>query len=125
MNYESLIHNYSFNSAQSAGAAMDAIREKERQESDHRAALEAGANAAVSQQKLLEQQISLLKEQNCTLSENYAKLEEMYRAQVKDAEDSKEELHRSRKFNGWMMVIAVISMLAAVAGPIITIFSGM
>ena len=35
---------------------------------------------------------------------------------------AKEDLRKSRKFNTWMMVIALIAMLAAIAGPIATIF---
>ena len=35
--------------------------------------------------------------------------------------ESKDELDRSKKFNAWMMVIAIVAMLAAIAGPMATI----
>ena len=49
------------------------------------------------------------------------KLEEMYSAQKESNDEAREDLRKSRVFNGWMMVIAIIAMLAAIAGPIATI----
>ena len=45
----------------------------------------------------------------------------MYDAQVQTNIESNDELDRSKKFNAWMMVIAIVAMLAAIAGPIATI----
>ena len=81
----------------------------------------AGAEANVAQKELLEQQLSALGEQNKLLADNYSKLKEMYDAQVQSNSEAKEDLRRSRNFNAWMMVIAIIAMLAAIAGPIATI----
>lgn len=85
------------------------------------ATIMAGAEANVAQKELLEQQLSALGEQNKLLADNYSKLKEMYDAQVQSNSEAKEDLRRSRNFNAWMMVIAIIAMLAAIAGPIATI----
>lgn len=85
------------------------------------ATIMAGAEANVAQKELLEQQLSTLGEQNKLLADNYSKLKEMYDAQVQSNSKAKEDLRRSRNFNAWMMVIAIIAMLAAIAGPIATI----
>lgn len=45
----------------------------------------------------------------------------MFDAQVEANKEAKDELERSRRFNTAMMIIAVISMIAAVAGSIVTI----
>ena len=45
----------------------------------------------------------------------------MYDAQKRAYQESREDLRNSRIFNRWMMVIAVIAMLAAIAGPIVTV----
>ena len=74
-----------------------------------------------AQNELASQQINILLEQNKLLSDNYMKLKEMYNAQSGTYADAKEDLKKSRIFNGWMMVIAIIAMLAAIAGPIATI----
>ena len=74
-----------------------------------------------AQNELASQQINILLEQNKLLSDNYMKLKEMYDAQSGSYADAKEDLKKSRIFNGWMMVIAIIAMLAAIAGPIATI----
>ena len=50
------------------------------------------------------------------------KLKELYDRQVEEADSAKEELRKSKRYNAWMMVITIISMLAAIAGPIISIF---
>lgn len=44
----------------------------------------------------------------------------MYDSQVEANEAARNDLKSSRKFNAWMMVIAIIAMLAAIAGPIAT-----
>ena len=82
-----------------------------------------GAKANITQNELLEQQLELFQKQNNLLFDNYCKLEEMYNAQVKATKEAKEDLRKSRVFNGWMMAIAIIAMLAAIAGPIATILA--
>lgn len=72
------------------------------------------------QNTLVSQQINILEDQNKLLSDNYMKLKDMYEKQVDSYVESKEDLRRSRNFNRWMMVIAIIAMLAAIAGPIAT-----
>ena len=94
--------------------------EKNQQEAEHRAKLEAGAEADIAQKELLQRQLETLREQNGLLSENYKKLKEMYDSQVEANEAARNDLKSSRKFNAWMMVIAIIAMLAAIAGPIAT-----
>lgn len=92
-----------------------------RKQAEHRAILESGAQAALKQNDLLKKQVELLQEQNETLAENYNKLQEIYDSQKRATEEAREDLHRSRVFNRWMMGITVVSMLAAIAGPIISI----
>ena len=95
--------------------------EKNQSEAEHRAKLEAGAEADIAQKELLQSQLETLREQNGLLSENYEKLKAMYDSQVEANEAARNDLKSSRKFNAWMMVIAIIAMLAAIAGPIATI----
>ncbi len=82
----------------------------------------AGAEASIAQKELLEQQVKIFQKQNELLSDNYLKLKEMFDAQVEANKEAKEELIRSRRFNIKMMIIAIIAMLAAIAGPIATIW---
>lgn len=98
------------------------LMDKENQrEAAYRAKLAAGAEADIAQKELMQSQLEALREQNELLSENYKKLKEMYDSQIEANEEAQKELKRSRKFNAWMMVIAIIAMLAAVAGPIVTV----
>ena len=92
-----------------------------RETAKRNATIVAGAEANIAQKELLEQQLSALGQQNKLLADNYNKLKELYDAQVQSNADAKEDLRRSRNFNAWMMVIAIIAMLAAIAGPIATI----
>ena len=85
------------------------------------ATLAAGAEASIEQKEILQQQLEMIREQNMFLCDNYEKLKEMYDAQVKANIEAKTELDRSKRFNAWMMVIAIIAMLAAIAGPVTTI----
>ena len=73
------------------------------------------------QNYLVAQQMSILMEQNQLLSDNYDKLKSMYEQQVNNNIESKEELEKSRRYNRWMMVISIVAMLAAIAGPIVTL----
>lgn len=92
-----------------------------RQSAKRDATLVAGAEASIEQKELLQQQLDIIREQNSLLCDNYNKLKEMYDAQVEANTESKAELDQSKKFNAWMMVIAIVAMLAAIAGPIATI----
>ena len=92
-----------------------------RQSAKRDATLVAGAEASIKQKELLQQQLDIIREQNSLLCDNYNKLKEMYDAQVQANTESKAELDRSKNFNAWMMVIAIVAMLAAIAGPIATI----
>ena len=85
------------------------------------ATLVAGAEASIEQKEILQQQLEMIREQNMFLCDNYEKLKEMYDAQVQANKEAKTELDRSKRFNAWMMVIAIIAMLAAIAGPVTTI----
>lgn len=101
-------------------------RQRAAQEADRRnrkrdLALVAGAEASIAQEKLLEEQIEVLKTQNMLLSDNYEKLKEMYDSQVQTNIEARTELEKSKKYNRWMLVIAVVSMLAAIAGTTITL----
>ena len=82
----------------------------------------AGADASIAQKELLEHQIEIIQKQNELLSDNYLKLKEMFDAQVEANKEAKEEIKRSRQFNIVMMIIAIVAMLAAIAGPIATIW---
>ena len=85
------------------------------------ATLAAGAEASIEQKEILQQQLEMIREQNMFLCDNYEKLKEMYDAQVQANIEAKTELDRSKRFNAWMMVIAIVAMLAAIAGPVTTI----
>lgn len=82
----------------------------------HKSILEKGADASIKQ-------IELAKEQNRLLSENYDKLKDLYNMQFQATEEAKEELCRSQKYNMWMMLISVVSMLAAIVSIIVSIFA--
>ena len=81
----------------------------------------AGAEANIAQKELLIEQLQAIKEQNDLLSDNYNKLKELYDAQVVANQEAKEEVTRSKRFNVAMMIISAVAMLAAIAGPIVTI----
>ena len=92
-----------------------------RESAKRNATLAAGAEASIEQKEILQQQLEMIREQNMFLCDNYEKLKEMYDAQVQANIEAKTELDRSKRFNAWMMVIAIIAMLAAIAGPVTTI----
>ena len=97
------------------------IAEEGRRTAKRNETLVAGAEASVAQKELLEQQLAVIQKQNELLLDNYEKLKELYDDQVQTNKDAKADLEKSRRYNGWMMAISVISMLAAVASPIITV----
>lgn len=73
------------------------------------------------QNKLVSQQVEILVVQNNLLADNYSKLKDMYDAQSASYKAAQEDLKRSRRYNFIMMIISVIAMIAAIAGPIVTI----
>jgi hypothetical protein len=77
--------------------------------------------AEQAQRAILEEHLKVTTEQNGLLTANYQKLEEMYNAQKESNDEARKDLHKSRVFNAWMMVIAIVAMLAAIAGPIVTV----
>ena len=95
--------------------------QRENEESRYKSKLEKGAEASIAQRELVKNQVDLLYEQNRLLSENYDKLKEIYDAQCQSTIEAKEDLRRSRIYNAWMMVISVVSMLAAVASTVVDI----
>ena len=97
------------------------INETNRQNFERNEKLVAGAEASIVQKELLEQQLETIKEQNELLTDNYNKLKEIYDAQIVSYNEAREDLKRSRRFNIVMMIIAIVAMIAAVAGPIVTI----
>lgn len=97
------------------------VAEINRQSAKRNATLLAGAEASIEQKELFEQQLEIIQEQNKLLYDNYEKLKEMYDVQVKENKDAANELNKSKRFNAWMMVIAIIAMFAAIAGPIVTL----
>lgn len=99
-----------------------AIADEERQSAKRNEILVAGAEANIEQKNLLEQQLEIIHEQNRLLQDNYEKLKEMYDAQVQINKDAAKELARSKRYNAGMMIISLIAMFAAVAGPIITLW---
>ncbi len=102
---------------------MRSVAEANQERIDREERLVAGAEANIAQKELLEQQVEIIRKQNELLSDNYSKLKEMYAAQVDANEEAKKELNRSKRFNIAMMIIAIIAMLAAIAGPIATIIA--
>ena len=102
--------------------AQRILNERSRQSAKRDATLVAGAEASIAQKELLEQQLAFTQEQNRLLSENYDKLKEMYDAQVNANREATAELAKSKRFNKWMMIIAVVAMLAAIASPVATIW---
>ena len=97
------------------------VTEINRQNVKRNETLVAGAEASIAQKELLEKQLEETQKQNALLCDNYEKLKELYEAQVQANKEAKDELVQSKRFNAWMMIIAIIAMLAAIAGPIATV----
>lgn len=104
----------SINSAYALGALHETEKKEAERSAEQQKVLLKGAEANV-------EQIELLKQQNKLLSDNYEKIKEMYDSQVESIEESKRQLRKTQKLNVWMLIIAIIAMLAAIAGPITTI----
>lgn len=119
---------YTANSAARVSAIADEMKQNQRlidQRSEQKlkinATLLAGAEANIAQKTLFEQQIEIIQKQNALLFDNYSKLKELFDVQVEKNKEAKEELKLSKRFNIAMMIIAIIAMIAAIAGPIATI----
>lgn len=118
-----------FTGASSASAFAEAAeRERRAAEALSRIAaekdaqLKAGIDAIIEQRDLTQQQVDILHEQNALLADNYEKLKDLYDDQVQANIDAKAELAKTKRYNGWMMVVSVIAMLAAIASPFIHLF---
>lgn len=115
-----------FSRVNSASALMEMTeRERQAEETMRRVAaekdaqLKAGIDAIIEQRDLMHQQVEILYEQNALLADNYDKLKEMYDAQVQANIEAKAELAKSKRYNAWMMVVSVLSLLVAVASTVI------
>lgn len=58
-------------------------------------------------------QIRLLNEQVEQLMLNHNTLSNLYNAKIKELEDAKEDAKKSSRFNRWSLIIAILSLLAA------------
>lgn len=113
-----------------SASALAAVAERERKAAEalsciaaeKDAQLKAGIDAIIEQRDLTQQQVVILHEQNALLADNYEKLKDLYNDQVQANIDAKAELAKTKRYNGWMMVVSVIAMLAAIVGPIVTIW---
>ncbi len=103
-------------------AALSQVAQAKQEQINREKRIAAGADASIAQKELLEHQLEIIQKQNELLSDNYLKLKEMFDVQVEANKEAKEELKRSRQFNIAMMIIAIVAMLAAIAGPIATIW---
>lgn len=101
---------------------LRAVAQAKQEEIEREKRKVAGAEASIAQKELLEQQVEIIQKQNELLLDNYTKLKEMFDAQVEANQEAKEELKMSKRFNFVMMIISIIAMLAAIAGPIATIW---
>lgn len=61
------------------------------------------------------EQIALLVKQNEQLSNNYQKLGELYKIKEQETAEAKSETKKAKRYNTIMLIIAIISMLVAVA----------
>ena len=59
--------------------------------------------------------------QNEILLENNTMLKEMFDAQVEANREAKEESKKSKRYNAAMMIIAILTLVVAIAGLIVTI----
>jgi len=100
---------------------MRAVAQANQEKIEREERMVAGAEANIAQKELLERQVEIIQKQNDLLSDNYSKLKEMFDAQVEANKEAKEELKRSKRFNIIMMIVSIVAMLAAIAGPLVTI----
>ena len=114
------------NSAMKASAIAEEMEKNQRiadviarQSAQRDATLIAGAEANIEQRDLMQQQLDILHEQNALLADNYDKLKDLYDDQVQANIEAKAELAKTKRYNAAMMVVSIISMLAAVASTVI------
>ena len=60
------------------------------------------------------EQIALLEKQNEQLSDNYKKLEDLYKIKEQEATDAKKEAKTAKRYNALMLILTIISMLVAI-----------
>jgi len=58
------------------------------------------------------------------LTDNYNKLDDLYRLKEKELEDAKNDNKKLKTYNAWMLVITILSMLAAMASWIVPLMVG-
>ena len=61
------------------------------------------------------EQISLLSKQNEQLINNYQKLEELYKIKEQEQFEAKKDAKKAKAYNTIMLIIAIVSMLTAIA----------
>ena len=61
------------------------------------------------------EQIALLVKQNEQLSNNYQKLEDLYRIKEQELAEAKTEAKKAKRYNTVMLILTIISMLTAIA----------
>ena len=61
------------------------------------------------------EQIALLSKQNEQLSNNYQKLEDLYKIKEQELAEAKEEAKKAKRYNTVMLIFTVVSMLVAIA----------
>lgn len=106
--------------AQVASISVEIEKEERRLKEESNKVI-ASTEAILAQKELLIEQLKIVQEQNQLLLNTNSKLEEMLNAQIEANKEAKEDLTRSRRFNLVMMIISIVAMIAAIAGPIVTI----
>ena len=61
------------------------------------------------------EQIALLVKQNEQLSNNYQKLEDLYKIKEQELQEANREAKKLTRYNRWMMVLTIIAVLVAIA----------
>ncbi len=94
-------------------------------EANHRKAESENATIRLAEQNeeqlgLLHQQVDAVTQQNKLLQQNYDKLKDLYDVQAANYKDAKDDLTRTKKNNIILMIISIISMLGAIASPIVS-----
>lgn len=59
-----------------------------------------------------------------SLTDNYNKLDDLYKLKEKELEDAKNDNKKLKTYNAWMLIITILSMLAAMASWIIPLIAG-
>lgn len=101
-------------------SAQQRKREQEQREIENNLALKAQLEEEKKQNEILKLNLKEAEKQNVQLHNNYEKLEQIYKIKERELIDSSNELKKSKKYNFWMMIIAIIAMVGAVASPIVT-----